>query len=111
MVDYKEEIDYNFVEVNGQTGIKIQTGKFTDVIFMYHDISVQEAPEVSDEAVLSFGFTIVDTASQLNEEFFDLEFKTVIGDILMSILAKSVEETVGDDFEFKQTDLEEFDSQ
>ena len=88
MIDYLEGIDYNFVEVNGTTGFKILTGRFAGVIYTYADISVSDAPDV-DEAVLSFNFTVVDPVDHINENFFDFEFKTVIGDILMAVLLKN----------------------
>jgi hypothetical protein len=103
MVDYLEGIDYNFVEVNNTTGFKILTGEFAGVIYTYEDISISDAPGI-DQAILSFNFTIVDPVDHINENFFDLEFKTVIGDILMAVLIKNNAEN---DIESEQTYIEE----
>ena len=107
MVDYKEEIDYNFIEVNGAAGIKIVSGEFENVIYTYSNVSVSEAKdEITDEdlpAMLSFNYDVVDSSSYIDDELQTLEFKNKIGDILMSILAKSVENTI----ELEQTDFEE----
>ena len=108
MIDYKENIDYNFVEVNGSFGLKILTGEFAGVIYQYENITVQDAPETEpDSAVLGFGFVVVDPVNIINEKFFDLEFKTIIGDILLSILQKNNSEEAENDVEFEQIDFEE----
>lgn len=107
MLDYKEEIDYTFIEANGAAGIKIISGNFEDVIYTYSRVSISEAKDdVTDEdlpAMLSFNYDIVDSSGYTEEEFQTIEFKNKIGDILMSILAKSAENTI----ELEQTDSKE----
>ena len=105
-LNYIEDRDYAFVEVNGASGLKILSGDYIGVVYQYHNVAMQDAPDTSDTAVLSFEFVVVDAKDHDNEKFFDNEFKTVIGDILMSILydrAKREE----DDLEFEQIDIEE----
>ena len=82
MVDYIEDLDYNILEVNGLTGFKILTGKYSGVIYTYSNILVEDVPD-GQEAVVRFEFSVVDPVDLVNEEFFDYEFKTIIGDILM----------------------------
>jgi len=98
MVDYKENIDYNFVEVNGAAGLKISSGQYENVIYTYSNVSISEAKdEITDEdlpAMLSFNFDVVDTSGYTDEELYTVEFKNKIGDILMSILTKSVENII-----------------
>jgi hypothetical protein len=102
MLYYKEEIDYNFIEVNGFAGVKILDVPFKDVIYTYSNVSISEADEISEEAILTFNFDIVDQAGYTEEEFVTADFKTKIGDILLSIIQKNVENTV----EFEQADFE-----
>jgi hypothetical protein len=103
MVDYKEEIDYNFIEVNGFAGIKIAEVPFKGVIYTYSNVSIAEAEGTSEEAVLSFNFDVIDLAGCTEEEIHTVEFKSKIGDILLSILQNSVENKV----ESEQTNFEE----
>ena len=98
MVDYKEDIDYTFIEVNNVSGIKILTGEFIGVIYTYSNVSISEDEKNLTKEnlppVLSFNFDVVDFASIIEEDIYTLEFKDKIGDILMSILTKSMENTV-----------------
>lgn len=107
MIDYKEGIGYNFIEVNGMAGVKILDGEFENVIYTYSNVSVSEDEEDSSgedlPAVLSFNFDVVDFVDHTEEELQTIEFKNKIGDILMSILQRSVENTIGSE----STDFEE----
>lgn len=107
MIDYIEDLDYNFIEVNGTAGLKILRGEFEGVLYTYSNVYVTEASEEeTDEdfpAVLSFNFDIVDSANYSEEELATLEFRNKIGDILLSIIQQSVENTV----ESEQTYFEE----
>lgn len=107
MIDYIEDVDYNFIEVNGTAGLKILSGEFKDVLYTYSNVYVTEATEeTTDEdlpAVLSFNFDIVDNANYSEEELSTIEFKNKIGDILLSVLQQSVENSI----ESEQTYFEE----
>lgn len=105
MLYYNEGIDYNFVEVNGFAGIKILEAPFKDVIYTYSNVSIAEAEETSEEAVLSFNFDVVDIAGYTEDEMHTVEFKTKIGDILLSIIDKNVK--AENEIEPEQTDFEE----
>ena len=65
MVDYKENIDYNFIEINGAVGIKIISGEFEGIMYTYSNVSFSEAKdENTDEdlpAMLSFNYDVVDS--------------------------------------------------
>ena len=107
MVDFIEGIGYTFVEVNGTPCLKILNGDFSDVIYSYSDVSMSEnVDEDSYEelpAMLSFSFDVIDPVGYTDEEFETLEFKNKIGDILLSILKQSKENTIGP----KQINFEE----
>ncbi len=93
MVDYLEDIDYTFVEVNGTTGFKLLNGEFDGVIYTLSNIAFSDAGDGEDlPAVLSFNFDVIDQAGHTEEEFSTIEFKDIIGDILMSIFNKSATE-------------------
>ncbi len=98
MIDYIEDVDYNFIEVNGTAGLKILSGEFKDVLYTYSNVYVTEATEeTTDEdlpEVLSFNFDIVDNANYSEEELSTIEFKNKIGDILLSVLQQSVENSI-----------------
>ena len=75
----KEDMDYY--------GFKFQEGKFTDVVYYYGEVKIEEDEE-NDQAHLNFKFQIDKgneqyTINELNES---AEFKTLIGDILADIL-------------------------
>lgn len=75
----KEDMDYY--------GFKLQEGKFEDVIYYYGEVKIEEDEE-NDTAYLNFKFQVAkgnDTynVDELNESS---EFKTLIGDILATLL-------------------------
>lgn len=93
MIHYTENKDYSFVEVNGSTGIKILTEDYNNVIFTYYDVSVSDVEEDSEiPPILSFNYDIIDSNNYV-DELFDEDFKNKIGDILMSILLNTLENT------------------
>ena len=93
MIHYKENDDYVFLEVNGSTGIKILTEDYNNVIFTYYDVSISDVEENSDiPPILSFNYNVIDSCGYI-DELFDEEFKNKIGDILLSILLNSLENT------------------
>ena len=53
--------------------------------------------------MLSFSFDVINPVGYTDEEFETLEFKNKIGDILLSILKQSTENTIGP----KQINFEE----
>jgi hypothetical protein len=106
MVDYIEETDYSFVEVNGTTGFKLLQGEFEGVVYTLSNIHFSDVDATEEDlpAVLSFNFDVVDYAGHTEEEFYTIEFKDIIGDILMSIFNRSaVENTI----ESKSINIEE----
>jgi hypothetical protein len=105
VIDYKEGIGYNFIEVNGTPGFKILEGNFEDVCYTYSNVSVSESPENDEDlpAVLTFNFDVVDNAGYTDEEFKTVDFKNKIGDILLSVLQNNMENAI----EPEQTYFEE----
>ena len=107
MREYKENVDYTFVEVNGAAGIKLVGGEFEDVIYAYSNVSISEAKDEDTgedlPAMLSFNYDVIDQSEYTDEDLYTMEFKNKVGDVLMSIFAKSVENKI----ELEQIDSEE----
>ena len=104
MIDKIVNEEYTFIEVNGQNGIKIDSGEFEGVIVRIDSASIQddESGQV-DGAVLSFDYQVIYDAEKLPEVLQTVEFKNTIGDILLKIIENSLENTV----ESEQTYIEE----
>lgn len=100
MLDEIEVADYTFVEVNGDTGIKFDSGEFAGVIVSLSKVSVETAENSSDHAVLSFNYDVVWDNELMPELLETVEFKNVIGNILLKLLQDSVDES-------KQTNIKE----
>lgn len=87
----KEDMDYY--------GFKILEGDYKDVIYYYGEVSVKEHTD-EDQATISFKFQIDNgnekySIEELNES---VEFKTLMGDILTTILDKKAnDERLTDD--------------
>jgi len=97
MVKYIEDVDYQFVEVNGDYGVKILSEDYLGVIYTYSDVTMTEASEDADPnetpAVLSFYFNVVNGENYTPEEFETIEFRDKIGNILLSIFKGSIDES------------------
>lgn len=93
MIDYKEKIDYNFVEraESDFYSIRLLTGGWAGVIYTYGRVRIKEDP-AADRAVLSFDYRIEDTEGTIHNAQSlqsDVRFKNMIGDILANILSNS----------------------
>lgn len=108
MVDERQVARYNFIEVNGQNGLKLESGEFDGVIATFSVISVQDdgTDNPDGSAVLSFNYDVVYDAEKPKELFETIDFKNTIGDILMKILTDSIKET-GENIEPEYADFEE----
>ena len=75
----KEDVDYY--------GFKIQDGEYKDVVYFYGEVSIKENME-EDQATISFKFQIDKGNKQYSIEELNesTEFKTLIGDILATLL-------------------------
>lgn len=94
MIEYFEDKDYSFIEVNGSIGFKLIGGIYADVIYTLSNIKFSDVENEDFPAVLSFNFDIVEHAGFTEEEFHTIEFKEIIGDILMSIFKRSAENII-----------------
>ncbi len=105
MVDETQIVEYNFIEVNGTTGIKLNSGEFQDVIVTVSQVSVQDdgTDDPDGNAVLSFNYDVVYDAEKPVELFQTVEFKDTVGDILLDIIMQSAENTI----ESESTNIEE----
>ena len=75
----KEDVDYY--------GFKIQDGEYKDVVYFYCEVSIKENMD-EDQATISFKFQIDKGNKQYSIEELNesTEFKTLIGDILATLL-------------------------
>jgi len=75
----KEDVDYY--------GFKIQDGEYKDVVYFYGEVSIKENMD-EDQATISFKFQIDKGNKQYSIEELNesSEFKTLIGDILATLL-------------------------
>jgi len=108
MVDGREIVGYNFIEVNGQNGLKINSGEFEGVIVTIDQLSVQDdgTDNPDGSAVLSFNYDVVYDAEKPKELFETIDFKNTIGDILMKILTDSIKEA-GENIESEHAYIKE----
>lgn len=105
MVDTRQVVEYNFIEVNGATGIKLNSGEFQDVILTLSEVSVQDdgTDDPNGNAILSFNYDVIYDAEKPTELFQTVEFKDTVGDILLDIIMQSAENEV----ESKSFNIEE----
>ena len=81
--------EYSFVTKEGddQTSIRIESGRFENVIYNYGKVSIPQDKDLNENGTMPFRFeyNILDNAGIPREEFDD-EFFTLIGDILVDII-------------------------
>ena len=79
--------EYSFVNRKGddQTSIRIENGRFENVIYNYGRVSIPQNENEDGTMPFRFEYNILDNASIPREEF-DEEFFTIIGDILVDII-------------------------
>ena len=108
MVDEREVVEYNFIEVNGATGFKLMSGEFEGVIVTISELSVQDdgTDNPDGSAVLGFNYDVVYDAEKPKELFETIDFKNTLGDIIMKILTDSIKQS-GENVESKHDYIEE----
>ena len=82
------EVDYSFVESNNVEfyGIKLLTGEWKDVLYIYGKVSIKESPEL-DQATISFTYNIQESSNFEEDDLInDPEFKNYIGEVLQHIM-------------------------
>ena len=101
MYDNISEKDYSFVESNDVEfyGIKLLTGEWKNVLYIYGKVSIKESPEL-DQATVSFTYSIQDASNFEEDDLInDIKFKNYIGAILQHImidsLGRSKKENIG----------------
>ena len=79
--------EYSFVNRKGddQTSIRIENGRFENVIYNYGRVSIPQEENEDGTMPFRFEYNILDNASIPREEFNE-EFFTIIGDILVDII-------------------------
>ena len=89
---------YHFVSSNEEekkwTGIKLTdlVGKYSDIVYQYGKVSFGEETD-NGEMPLTFHYDVILSADIDEQELQeDLEFKNLLGDILVDILEKQLKE-------------------
>ena len=80
--------DYSFVESNNVEfyGIKLLTGEWKNVLYIYGKVSIKESPEL-DQATISFTYSIQESNNFEEDDLInDPEFKNYIGAVLQHIM-------------------------
>ena len=86
--------DYQLVESNNIEfyGVKLLTGKWKDVVYIYGKVSIKESPEL-DIATLAFTYDIQEAGQFEEDELIgDIDFRNYIGGILQNIMEESLEQ-------------------
>ena len=85
--------DYQLVESNDVEfyGVKLTTGKWKDVTYIYGEVKIKESPEL-DIATLAFTYNIQDSAGFEEEDLInDIDFRNYIGGVLQHIMEDSLD--------------------
>lgn len=99
MIDGRQVVEYNILEVNGAIGIKVESGEFSHVITTVSNVSVQDDESSPDgNAVLSFNFDVVYDAEKPKELFETVDFKNTIGDILLNLITENMENEIESEY-------------
>ena len=86
--------DYQLVESNNIEfyGVKLLTGKWKDVVYIYGQVKIKESPEL-DIATLAFTYDIQEAGQFEEDELIgDIDFRNYIGGILQNIMEESLEQ-------------------
>jgi hypothetical protein len=86
--------DYQLVESPNVEfyGVKLLTGKWRGVVYIYGKVSIRESPEL-DIATLAFTYDIQEAEQFEEAELIgDINFRNYIGGILQNIMEESLEE-------------------
>jgi hypothetical protein len=84
---YEENVHYSFIEIEDVdvSAIKLLCGKYTGVVYCYGAASVNEE---GIAARLKFDYIIIEAGNYSAEQLtVDEEFHTMIGDILVEMIA------------------------
>ncbi len=87
--------DYKFVESNEVEfyGIKLLTGQWKDVIYIYGKVKITEQPEL-DLATLGFTYNIQESGEfEADDLINDPKFKDYLGAVLQHIMENSLAES------------------
>jgi len=81
-------VKYKFVEGQntGENAIQIDEGKYTDVVYKYGKVGIDER---TNDCRLFFDYFVLDNAEAIED---DDDFKEVIGDILVDLMENHIEE-------------------
>jgi hypothetical protein len=90
----KINLDYQFYNLpeSDLTGIRLLTGEYRGVIYLYGGVSIEEKGVV---AALQFDYNVINPGNHTKESLqSDDEFVTIIGDILRELLINGQTRTI-----------------
>jgi hypothetical protein len=90
----KINLDYQFYNLpeSDLTGIRLLTGDYRGVIYLYGGVSIEEKGVV---AALQFDYNVINPGNHTKESLqSDDEFVTIIGDILRELLINGQTRTI-----------------
>lgn len=111
-IEYKEGVDYLFIDYNHADGesitaIKILSGNFKDVVYHYGTVKVKKLEEDS-QPLLQFDYRLLSPGNHDETQLHsNQEYVTMMGDILTSIMIQQLGEI---DATNRTNDSEELDS-
>ncbi len=98
MRQFKEGVDYNYVIPESEdttVGIKILTGEFSDTIYQYGKVKLEE--EKDGDTYLKFIYNVIESPLNKEELEKNSEFKNYIGDILVNIMSANLDKGLLDE--------------
>ena len=88
--------DYIIPEDKGTTiHLRILTGDYAGTVYQYGKVKFEEAE--NGDAYLQFVYNIVESPVDKEKLEKDLDFKNYIGDVLVNIMAKNIEEGINNE--------------
>jgi hypothetical protein len=97
-IDFEFIINEEYAEQINSAPILIKTGDFKDVVYHYSNVKLEK--EATDgSGILEFGYSILKGDEE--QLITNLDFQTNIGDILLSMIMASTEETEDNNFDTK----------
>lgn len=93
MLKLSEGKDWEYIipEDKGTTiHLKLLSGKFVDTVYQYGKVKFEEAE--SGDVHLQFVYNVINSPLSIEELEKDMDFKNHIGDVLVNIMCKNIEE-------------------
>jgi hypothetical protein len=90
----KENINYELVPSDGDDdawNVRILTGDYTETVFQFGAISINGEDHDEDASEMTFNFDVISSPDNSLDPETDIGLQNHVGDILLSILEKAIE--------------------